>query len=119
MRVMEPTGNCAGSPSLYTRKGPGSTAGLGRRSMPANAVPIASAELQIAKRPRKSRRRGDSSCIAPLLGELKPFHGDGMSWTTLGAERAADAAVFVLDDCRPVRQGSTHFEERIDLLAWR
>src|ERR1017187_4947104 len=97
MRVTDPTANCAGSPSLKIRSGPGNTAGLGRRITPASAVPIASTTLHKAASPRKSRRF-DPSGIDPLLAELKTFHGNGMSRAPFGAQGAADAAILVLED---------------------
>src|SRR5204863_6945939 len=96
-RVAEPTANCPGSPSLKTRSGPGCTAGLGSRTTPASAVPIATTEPQRAVRPRKSRRLGVSG-ISPLLAKEESLHGDGVRRAALGAEGAADAAVFVLQD---------------------
>src|SRR5512140_1935905 len=98
-RVVEPTANWAGSPNLKTRRGPGWTAGLGRRITPASAVPMAIATPHKAVRPRKSRRFGESG-ISPLLAEQESLHRDGMRGAALGAEGAADAAIFVFQDRR-------------------
>src|SRR5450755_1078738 len=98
MRVVEPTANCAGSPSLKTLSGPGCTAGLGRRITPASAVPMAISTPHRAVRPRKSRRFGESG-ISPLLAEQESLHRDGVRRAALGAQGTADAAVFVFQNC--------------------
>src|SRR5437016_2670536 len=118
MRVVEPTANCAGSPNLKTRKGPGCTAGLGNRMTPASAVPMAITTPHKAVRPRKSRRFGESG-ISPLLAEQESFHGDGVRRAALRAQGATDTAVFVFENRRVAGAGSVRGQQRVDIWRWR
>src|SRR5581483_6481772 len=113
-RIEEPTANCPGSPSLKTRSGPGWTAGLGSRTTPASAVPMATTEPQRAVRPRKSRRF-EVSGISPLLAIQESLHGDGVGRAALGAKGAADAEVLVLQDGGVAGAGPVRGEQRVDL----
>ena len=109
---------CAGSPNLKTRRGPGCTAGLGRRITPASAVPMATTTPHKAVRPRKSRRFGESG-ISPLLSEQEPLHRDGMRRAALRAQGARGCTGLRLSESPSRRNHRPRGQQRVDLRRRR